>query len=264
MRSTVSVNTIVSPVAEVDRPTLDKAVSSTLEKLQRTRTLISKCAEDLATHLATKAADDLKLKTSSDVVDAAERKSIRDDLKKIANDDLQTGDCVTDRAAPNAEARVAAINETQAALLDLFTPDDKPLTSSDSFSDTPLSHLDLGVAAGAMLRIRGAQRAKLNDAGNAVADPLSGLLSMAVLHWHPVAFDMATATPTAAERGSVLLGFIVSPEPGFAAGGSWSIFRGLTVHVSHNWMLVQEKRSDTALRRGWARAITVGFGYNFE
>lgn len=269
IRSTVSVSTIVSPTVEVDRGTLLKANDKTWAKLRRTRTLISSCADKLAKALHDNADKDLKSSANA-VVNEADREEIRNNLVAAADNMLGLGDgpadadCNTDRHTADAAERIAAIDETLSAYLNLFSADDKPLTSNDSFSDTPLSHLDMGLAAGAILRIRGAERTKLNDAGNVVADPLSGLVSMAVLHWHPIAFDSATATPTAAERGSILFGFIVTPEPGLATGLSWTLFRGMNVYVSHDWLLVHEKKDETTLRRGWARAITFGFGYNFE
>lgn len=60
----------------------------------------------------------------------------------------------------------------------------------------------------------------------------------------------------------------MQPEPGLAAGLSWSLFRGLNVHVSHAWLLVDRNNPDAPdslpLRNGWARTWVVGFGYNFE
>jgi hypothetical protein len=273
-RSMVSVNTTISPAVETDRATLKTAVGNTTKALLRTKALISPCAMRMATDLATVATDALNKKPDHERVNATERNDIRNLLRaKIDFDLTDLSDCKANADAQNGDARVTAISDTENAYLGLFKSDEKPLTSSDSFADTPLAHFDLGVAAGAMLRIRGAERAKLNDTGDkAISDPLTGVLSMAALHWHPVAFDPATATPTAPERASIVFGFVVKPEPGLAAGLSWSIFRGLNVHVSYAWMLVHEARPipDAAnppkdlLRRGWSRALVVGFGYNFE
>ena len=96
---------------------------------------------------------------------------------------------------------------------------------------------------------------------------------MVALHWHPAALDAAAESPSLAERTSLIAGFVVTPEPGLAAGAAWLIFRGLSFHVSHAWMLVKQAKPGLLnttpdgdvdpFRHGWTRTITTGFGYKF-
>ena len=58
-----------------------------------------------------------------------------------------------------------------------------------------------------------------------------------------------------------------------AASAAWLIFRGLSFHVSHAWMLVKQAKPGLLnttpdgdvdpFRHGWTRTITTGFGYKF-
>ena len=268
-RSTVSVTTSIADDAEFQRLVLLGRVDRTALQLSQSVAAFSICANTMTTNIVNEARFLLLHPAKlSLIVPAGERKAIATDLRE-GTISTTIVSCASElKNEPDRAARMTAIATVQDRMLGIFTGSSDPVETSESFSNVPLQHFDLGAAAGAMVRKRGAVRAKVNDAGEAVDDPLSGVLMMAALHWHPVPFDAKTAKPTSAERFSVLAGFVVQPEPGLAAGLSWSLFRGLNVHVSHAWLLVDRKNPDAPdslpLRNGWARTWVVGFGYNFE
>jgi hypothetical protein len=283
-RSTVSVSTAVADSSDFDRLGLLGQLARTDRSLRQTVTIASPCARTLSSNIFDQMTNLLlhpPAQPPSLIVSPAERRlivaSVKDETsnpKGAIPRTLLTAPCPTELAGVDAAPKATAFATVQERLVGVLASNPDNVTGSHKFSDTPLQHFDLGAAGGAIVSRSGAVRAKLDD-GVLVADQVSGLLSMAVLHWHPVAFDPETARPTSAERGSVLVGFVVQPEPGLAAGVSWSLFRGLSVHVSHAWMLVDQLKKDLdfgpkpaeiddPFRRGWTRAWTVGFGYNFE
>ena len=140
------------------------------------------------------------------------------------------------------------------------------------YSDVPLQRVSLALIAAGMFTHEGHERAKVSGQ-TITADPLSGAISVAAVYVHFHQYISGTSEPSCAERFGLLLGYVVSPEPGAAVGLGALLFRGLTINAGYAGMLVNRPGrglhiGDTVttprpLRRGVAGTSFVGFGYNF-
>ncbi len=140
----------------------------------------------------------------------------------------------------------------------------------------PLTHLSLGVgtavvASGSVNR----DRAKVNDDGNLVADPLPRLLTMLLLNWSPKGYDTEAPSPQRAERWRFFAAGMLTPDPGLAVGGSMLVVRGLAITGGYGVLFTRGLTADDELGKppkdpadplDFARAKVwfVGVSYNFK
>jgi hypothetical protein len=277
-RATLNISTIILDRSAITGADLDKALNKTKNSLLESDARVSICAQDLATGLFNDADPILKM-IDAGLVTKQHREKVAELMNKRIGEVKDQPICKDEFAKSDGIGRNQAVITVQNKMGGFFD-DPEPLAGMSTLQVSPLQYVDLGVAVGAMERIRGARRVKLNDKDEFVPDPLEGVLMMAAAHWHPMGFDPLTATPTSAERASVLFGVVMKPAPGLAAGLSWSFFRGLSMHISHAWMRVDVEKDpkapamaggrstpsnlDDPFRHAWARAWTIGIGYNFE
>jgi hypothetical protein len=149
------------------------------------------------------------------------------------------------------------------------------VTVSGAFDlkNSPRRLVSLGVASAYAFRggVVNATRVKLDD-GNIVADPLDRRMSLVVVNFgfKPYAFS-----PTNAERYRWVVGAVVTPDFGVAAGVSASIVRGLAVNFGGAIIGVRGKHDDDQIgsppthgedpfRLSAARVLFLGLGYNFK
>jgi hypothetical protein len=269
-RATVTLNTRLVNSIVITRGSFQEDINSTERELHRGTTRISPCADILATELA-KVARVNSNPAKELFLHAADRQKLVDALENAIEGVLRASPCPSE----TDKDRNDAVMDVERAFLELAAGGAKPISGSTDVSFSPLERVTLGVAGGAMFRQRGALRAKLDDSGKIIADPPSGLLSMAALHWHPIAFDGASEPLSFRERASIIAGIVVTPEPGLAGGLSWTFFRGLSFNVSHAWLLVNTQTADhpfgsvpesgvNPFRKAWTRTVVVGFGYKFD
>jgi len=101
-----------------------------------------------------------------------------------------------------------------------------------TFHNRPLSHVSLGagiayIATASLSR----PRAKLNDDGKYVPDPLTRSLTLAFVNWSPTGYDEKAATMSNAERFQVFVGGALTPDFGIVGGLNIQIVKGLGVAV---------------------------------
>jgi hypothetical protein len=100
-----------------------------------------------------------------------------------------------------------------------------------SFSNRPPTTLSFGGLTGVILKGSiNKPRAKL-DGDTLVADPMSRLLTMAVVNWTPWGYDADSFTPTIKESFRLFAGGILTPDFGVGGGGSIQIVRGVAVNA---------------------------------
>jgi hypothetical protein len=140
----------------------------------------------------------------------------------------------------------------------------------------PLTHLSLGV--GTAVVVNGSvdgDRAKVNDDGNLVADPLSRLLTMIMLNWSPWGYDEDARSPQKAERWRFFAAGIVTPDPGIAVGGSMLVVRGLAITGGYGLVFTHglnagdelgkpPKNPNDPLDFAKAKVWFAGVSYNFK
>lgn len=173
-----------------------------------------------------------------------------------------------------ATARAEAVKAVGDRFLVLAGSSGEPLTSSSELRNAPHSRWSVGLVGGGMLSRGG-------DANYVLADQvpqrndLSGLVTAAVLHWHPVAYDPLRPDISWAERVSVFGGLVTTPSAGMATGASFRLFRGLGVQAAHVWLRAERLRDGfqagevvdgaaAPFELGLTTAFVFGISYDFK
>jgi hypothetical protein len=184
--------------------------------------------------------------------------------------------CVRERAVTSdalAPARAEAVTTVRSRYLALASGAE-PVTDSTVMRNVPRSRWSVGLIGGGMVTRGGHRNFEIRDKAISQKD-LSGLVTAAVIHWHPFPYNPVETDITWAERVSVLGGFATTPSAGFAAGASFRAFRGLGFHASHVWLRSERLRPDfqpgqevvgdvDPFRLGFTRAVVLGFSYDFK
>lgn len=280
-RASLQIATRVTNPAVGDVVSLKKEFKGLLAGTHRGPARISPCALVLAEALDERAQGALDKKlvdTPSGTVDDAFRQSLVKSLEEELDRALALGMCVSearDTGSPAAlHPRATAVADVGTRFLDLARGDGQPLSATSEMQNAPLQYFSLGLVAGAMLQRYGDVHFEVSN-GLLAPKPVSGVVTAAALHVHPVAYDPTAPQATAGERFSLLAGFVTTPAPGLTAGISGRFFRGLGIQASYAWMLVDQLKAkfepgqavtvtDDPFRRGITRAWVLGISYDFD
>ncbi len=271
-RAVVEITSRVHP--SLAAKTLKGRSARTRAQVRRGSARLSVCADSLAVGI-----DRVVQAYPDSVLKAPDRKKLADEMLAAVDAELQRDSVCTAEVAPGGdpglmELRSAAVSNVIQAFVGLIIAPD-PIVGSTKMSNTPLSRFSAGLIAGAMLE-RGGSRNYASEDGVIRADDLSGLVTGAVLHWHPIPFDRGAPDITPAERFSVFGGMTLTPSPGFIVGGAWKFFRGLGAHASIAWLQAQRLREgykagyelqaddDDPFQLGFTHALILGLTYNLE
>lgn len=234
------------------------------------RARISECATKLAQDLA----EVVKQFPASTPVTGEERTHLATALDDQARLTFQDAKC-TDELQSNTSERAeknAAVTEVQDAFQTLAAGGDSKRVEGDTtLHNAQRRLLSFGAVAGGMFAVHG-DRAKV-DSDKIAADPLSGSITLAAVNISLRRFDPNTVNATSREKVRAFVGYVVTPEPGVGAGMSYLFFRGLSINAGVAQMLILKPKSEDdigknvtdahPLKRGWGRALFIGFGYNF-
>jgi len=140
-------------------------------------------------------------------------------------------DCRT--IAPDADADLKAIVVVDDAFRGLVqTGRAAKIESEASMRNRPREHVSFGLGTAL---IAGAhtedERAKLNDAGNLVRDPLGRQMTMVMVNWSPDGYDKEAPVTQWEERVRAFGAGILTPDPGVAIGASFFVVRGLGLNM---------------------------------
>ena len=268
-RADIGVKTAVSlpPVDGVDvRDRVGQVEASALLRLARPG--VSDCAPALARSMATR----LKQVPYENATTSAELGASVD----------KALDGALEQAAASGPCAKVSLGEWSNALRieDDFRVALRPqaVTGEWKLKNAPLERWGLGVMTAIALQ-GGEDRVQI-DAGKIVADPLSGVLAIAAVDWHPVGYSPELVEPSWAERFKFWGGAVVVPDLGIVAGAAIMPFpvRGFTLDAGGGWLRMRELRpgytltgsslpttdaADQATRWAMKPILIVGIEYAF-
>lgn len=246
-------------------PGLTSVVGSAEEALSEVRAkdaTSSKCG----VKAAEAAAEVLRGTTGDEAIKPETRAGLKRSVESAIARAEDQSDCSVESKAPE----VLKVQNRFEEIVSASEP--KKLANKTIYTTEPLQRFSVALIAAGRFSNDGDARAKLNS-GKVEADPLGNKMSIIGLYVHPLPYLAGLPVPSKAERLRLLTGYVVTPEPGIAAGLSWLAFRGLTINVGYAGMLVQKPKrgidlgstpnDPDPLQRGVARSWFAGFGYDF-
>jgi len=193
-------------------------------------------------------------------------------LKKKYNSTFKaTTTCTAGGLGPEDGVILAAAEAKFHAIL--ATPSTKGPKAEFTVQNRPFKRFSFGVLnswiAGDSV---GGGRAKL-DSGKYQSDELSGYLGMALVNFHPSAYDGEAPSPSWAERFRLYGGVAFTPTFGVGAGVGVGIVRGLVVNAGWTALIVNVLPADgkfgeaptdpeNPFERAWSHAFVVGISFN--
>ncbi len=151
-----------------------------------------------------------------------------------------------------------------------------PLVRELQIRNRPATHFAFGIGTAHIARATlNRDRAKVNDDGDLVADPLSRQSTMVLLNWSPRGYDDDAPSPQPSERVRLFAAGVITPDPGIGVGTSFLVVRGLGIIAGYSVMFGRGRgdadRFDQApanaadpLAVTRSRAWFVGVSYNFK
>lgn len=276
-RGTVTFKSLVTPGPRPAQERID-ALAASREEMALGPARLSGCAAALADDLVAllSGAAEEKLcggdATDSEAIEACVRKRARETVD--ANPTCQS-ELTSDPSLRSAQ--IAAVASVPATLLSAYAGrEPKPVSGTATFANIPPTRTSFGLIAAAIGSEGGDERAKVNDDGLIVHDPLGGGITMATLNWHPVPYFTADDALSAAQRWRVFGAYTITPEPGLAAGVGFQLIRGLSIDAGVAWLRIKTPASgvafgdsaadheDGGLKHGHRRVVFFGFGYSLQ
>jgi hypothetical protein len=155
----------------------------------------------------------------------------------------------------------------------LITSDPLEVTAETTYDNVPRERVTFGAVTGLMVSVHeGHQRVKVSD-GKLAADPLSGTITLATVAFRPAGTDPKARAFPMAERWTVFIGGVLTPEFGLSGGGGFNLNRKISLNAGVAFLRIDTLKagetvgnapvSDKPLKNGVARTVFVGFGYNF-
>jgi hypothetical protein len=205
--------------------------------LRLARKGVSRCSAALARSMA----DHLRAVPLKDTTTADEfGKSVEEALARALTQADSSGPCANTTLAEWTNA-LRIEDDYRAAL--------KPQTVEGEWKlkNVPPETWGLGVLTAIAVK-GGEDRVKI-DGGKIVADPLSGVLAIAAVDWHPVGYSPEPIEPSWAERFKFWGGAVVAPDLGLVLGAAIMPFpvRGFTLNAGGGWLRMRELRSGYTL-----------------
>ncbi len=143
------------------------------------------------------------------------------------------------------------------------------------FRNAPRTHFSFGLGIAFVLTASlGEDRAKLDDSGTLILDPMSRQMTMLMLHWSPRGYDAEAPKIQPTERWRLFAAGVLTPDLGLAAGASVLVVRGVGLNAGVGVVFAKTPNAgDTigsppsnatdafAATRGWIAfaGINVGF-----
>jgi hypothetical protein len=158
--------------------------------------------------------------------------------------DTRVKDC---RPTPYAEADGKAMQVVDDAFRELVRTGRAAAIESDaSMRNRPREHVSFGLGTALVLDARTkSERAKLNDAGNLIRDPIGRQMTMVMVNWSPDGYDKEAAVTQWEERVRLFGAGVLTPDPGIAVGGSFFIVRGLGLNFGYALMFNRTRPVDS-------------------
>lgn len=142
----------------------------------------------------------------------------------------------------------------------------------------PLTTVEIGLGGAFVARTSLNQPAKVDSSKNLVDDSPTGLATYVALNWRPWGFDESSATPSSREAIRIVVGPILTPNPGVLLGVGFAPLhdvRAVSIQVSYGVMLANVLRGGDRLgqppvdsahptRRGALGALLLGIGYGLQ
>lgn len=272
-RATIQVTTRVSGV---DNVTLDDFQGAALDleaELGRTNVRLSPCAQAISNALVA-----LIEQQKTPLLLSADRKALSQRAKKVISDTIKGTTCLAEATAASdgtlQTAQGIAANDVATRFIALITGSPTPVLATTEIRNSPTEHFSFGIVAGGIVSRKGVVRAEVSD-GKLVSKPVTGLVTAAVVHLHPLGFDSQAADMEKGERWSLFSGFVTTPSPGVTLGTSMRIYRNFGLQFSHDWLLVDRPErgftinqaittDDDPLRNGVTRLWVVGITYDLK
>ena len=99
-----------------------------------------------------------------------------------------------------------------------------------TFKNRPLTHVAFGAGAAVMGYARvNRVRAKVDDSGSLVSDPLPRVVTMAFVNWSPGGYDEASLAVSRNERVRAFVGAALTPDFGIVGGVNVLLQRGIGI-----------------------------------
>lgn len=271
-RSTIKITSRVVNGIPVATKTVVDAVAVARAELATGTARIAPCALALNTVLADLLGNGQW--KSEPLVLTAGRETLRRAVISRVGDHLLSSECTTDALSQNAEARANAVSAVASRYVSIVASPAKPVVGTADVRNVPSQRVSFGLIGGAMLSRSGDQNFELSDNVIQPKD-LTGVITAAVVHLHPIAFDPSRPDLSAAERFSLFGGIVATPSAGFTAGISLRMFRGLGVQGSHAWLRANRLKPEYALgdapaagsspfKLGFTHSYTIGISYEFK
>jgi hypothetical protein len=274
-RSTLKVGTrIQAPAVGTTRAMLDHAEALKVE-LERGPAMISPCASVLISSLN----DRILASTpeSSVDLDPTLRRQIATDLARTTEEVLKHSVCFNEANEPSealAEIRTEAVRDVARRFLALTNPSPQTVTSTVDLRNAPPTRFSVGVVGGGLVTRSGDEHYEISN-GTLQPKPLKGVLTAAVLHFHPIGFRPNNPELTLAERFSVFGGTALTPAGGLVGGASVRVVRSLGFQASYVVLRTERLRSgfqenqsatvrDDPFEPGFMHGFVVGGSYDFK
>jgi hypothetical protein len=199
-------------------------------------------------------------------------------LEKSFADRMATKLCVDEKAAPAPDDPVLLVDTRFHA--DVSGLKETRRTAESKLLNVPHTRYTFGLVSSVIVgtphAFGGAVRAKVNDDGLYVEDPMAAILNMAVVNIQPWGYDNATPKPEGRERFRLFLGTSFTPDFGIGGGVGFGIIRGLAVNAGWTNLFVntpkggidklgkspEDKRDPFEI--GYIGVWFAGVSYNFK
>lgn len=155
------------------------------------------------------------------------------------------------------DCRGSAVAETDIKALELLDDEYRELVAtgraartegSAEFRNKPRTHFSFGLGTALIMSASlNKERAKLDDAGTLVLDPLPRQMTMLMLQWSPRGYDADAPGIQTNERWRLFAAGVLTPDIGVAAGGSILVVRGLGVNAGGGILFARSPSAGDAI-----------------